>query len=59
MQFASFVLNLMTKHKLPATSVDDILKSTAILITFAEELKLRNENSTVTESLKQLSTPKL
>lgn len=56
---ASFALRLMTQHKLPASSVDDIIESVANLVTFADEVKQQNPNTSVTEALKDLSTHKL
>lgn len=57
---ASFALKLMAKHKLPATTVDDIIESTANLITFAEEIQAQGQRPVygIQDSLKELATNK-
>ena len=38
MQCASFAMRLMSKHKLPETSVNDIIESTINFLVFSEEI---------------------
>ena len=43
MQCANFALKLMSKHKLPETSVNDIIESTINFLVFSEEIKEQDQ----------------
>ena len=51
MQCASFATRLMSKHKLPETSVNDIMESTKIFLVFSAEINTRNLQLKVSEAL--------
>ena len=57
MQCASFALQLMSKHKLPETSVNDIIESTINFLVFSEELRQTTEVK-VSEALEDFKTRK-
>ena len=57
MQCASFALQLMSKHKLPETSVNDIIESTINFLVFSEEIHQTTEVK-VSEALDDFKTRK-
>ena len=44
MQCANFALKLMSKHKLPETSVNDIIESMINFLVFSEEIKEQDQD---------------
>ena len=60
MQCASFALQLMSKHKLPETSVNDKVESTINFLVFSEEIRQNSEVkvSTALENFKTRKTRK-
>ena len=58
MQCASFALQLMSKHKMPETSVNDIIESTINFLVFSEEIRQNSEVkvSAVLENFKMRKT---
>ena len=56
---ATYALKLMGKHKLPATTVNDIIDSTKDFICFAEELKQSGSDCNIIDGLQSVSTNKL
>ena len=57
MQCASFALQLMSKHKLPETSVNGIVESTINFLAFSEEIRQHSEVK-VSEALEKFKTKK-
>ena len=57
MQCASFALQLMSKHKLPETSVNDIIENTINFLVFSEEIR-QNSEVKVSAALENFKTRK-
>ena len=58
MQCASFAMRLMSKHKLPETSVNDIIESTINFLVFSEEISTQNLPLKILEALEGFKTRK-
>ena len=58
MQCASFALTLMSKHKLPESSVNDVIESTANFLLFSEEIRAHNPNINIYDHLTEFKTAK-
>ena len=59
MNLALFSLKLLTKHKLPATSVNDVMDNIANYVTMAEELKIANPTLNMQTAFQHFKTQKL
>ena len=58
MQCANFALKLMSKHKLPESSVNDIIDSTINFLVFSEEITAQDRNINVSDTLSTFKTGK-
>ena len=58
MQCASFAMRLISKHKLPETSVNDIIESTINFLVFSEEISTQNLSLKISEVLEGFKTRK-
>ena len=58
MQCANFALKLMSKHKLPESSVIDIIDSTINFLVFSEEITAQDRNINVSDALSTFKTGK-
>ena len=58
MQCANFALKLMSRHKLPESSVNDIIDSTINFLLFSEEITQEDRNLKVSDALATLKTGK-
>ena len=59
MNLALFSLKLLTKHKLPATAVNDVLENIANYISMADELRTANPQLQMQNAFKHFKTQKL
>ena len=58
MQCANFALKLMSKHKLPESSVNEIIDSTINFLVFSEEITAQGTNVNVSDALSAFKTGK-